>query len=56
MDGIKVVVRIEVGGAVHGHKIGKGGAPDVFAGLGHAVGDGKVARPSRGTLIAEHLG
>ena len=56
LDGIKVVVRIEVGGAVHGHKIGKGGAPDVFAGFSHAVGDGKVACPGGGAAIVEHIG
>ena len=56
LDGIKVVVRIEVGGAVHGHKIGKGGAPDVFAGFSHAVGDGEVACPGGVAAIVEHIG
>ena len=50
------MIRLEICAAVHGDQIGEGGTPDILAGLGAAVGDGKVARPSRGTLIAEHLG
>ena len=49
------MIRLEIRAAVHGDQIGEEGAPDILAGLGAAVGDGKVARPSRGTLIAEYL-
>ena len=55
-QGDLIMIRLEICAAVHGDQIGEGGTPDILAGLGAAVGDGKVARPSRGTLIAEHLG
>ena len=44
-----------VGGAVHRDQIGQGRAPDVLAGLGPAVGEGKIARSGGSAVIAEHL-
>ena len=36
-------------------EIGEGAAPDVLAGLGAAVGEGKIARPCRRAVIAEDI-
>ena len=54
-EGDFVVGGAAVGGAVHRDQIGQGCAPDVFAGLGPAVGEGKIARSGGSAVIAEHL-
>ena len=55
VQGVFVVVGGGVGAAVHRHQIGQGSAPDVFAGLGAAVGHGKVACSGGGIPIIQHL-
>ena len=53
-DGDLVVLRGEVGAAVHRPQVGQGRAPDIFAGLGLPVGDGKVAGPRRRAVVVQH--
>lgn len=55
LDGIEVVVSRPVSGAVHRDQIGQGRPPDVLAGFGHAVGDGKIACPGGGTIVVEDI-
>ena len=54
-DDVSIVVGGKVGAAVHRDEIGDCRAPDILAGFGLAVGDGKVAGPGGGVLIIEHL-
>ena len=55
VQGVFVVVGGGVGAAVYRHKIGQSGAPDVFAGLGAAIGHGKVTCSGGGVPVIQHL-
>ena len=55
VQGVFIVVGGGVGAAVHRYKIGQGSAPDVLAGFGAAIGQGKVACPGGGVPVIQHL-
>ena len=55
VQGVFVVVGGGVGAAVYRYQIGQSGAPDVLAGLGAAIGHGKVTCPGGGVPIIQHL-
>ena len=55
VQGVFVVFYGGVSAAVHRYQIGQGGAPDVLAGLGAAIGHGKVACSGGGIPVIQHL-
>ena len=55
VQGVFVVVGGGVGAAVHRYKVGQGSTPDLLAGLGAAIGHGKVACPGGSIPVIQHL-
>ena len=55
VQGVFVVFCGGVSAAVHRYQIGQGGAPDILAGLGAAIGHSKVACSGGGVPVIQHL-